>query len=148
MTGVTPRTTGALALPTSSRSRRSRRPLELALLDVDAIKTGSDYQSPPPGDELCAMWARPRLDAALVQRPGPLARRRVRVRLLGLTREVASDRVAGIQRAPKAGGATIGARLVDDTLESLIDRAEASVQLARAQPRQPFLSRFRRQTAA
>jgi diguanylate cyclase (GGDEF)-like protein len=140
LTGVFRRGTGELALSHElARSRRSRRPLVLALIDVDGLKAVNDSEGHAAGDAL--------LRDVVTAITSTMRAYDVTVRwggdefvcvLSDTSLEVASERVSGIQRALDAlrEGASISAGLAelneDDSLESLTARADRALYRAKA----------------
>ena len=134
LTGFFRREAGELALTHEiERSRRSGDSLILAMIDVDALKAINDRHGHAAGDALLRDVA-----AAIAS---TMRSYNVTVRwggdeficsLFGVTLDVASGRIAEIQRAleDRRPGASISAGLAefaDDTLESLIARADAAL---------------------
>jgi diguanylate cyclase (GGDEF)-like protein len=139
LTGVFRRGTGHLALVHEiDRSRRLRQPLVLALADVDDLKSVNDSQGHSAGDELLTQVA-----AAITS---TMRSYDVTVRwggdefvcaLSNITRDVAAERVAEIKLGLQTRwpGATLSAGLAelepDDTVESLVRRADAALYKAK-----------------
>ncbi len=139
LTGIYRRGTGELALTHEiDRSRRSGLSLVIAVVDIDDLKAVNDSQGHAAGDALLRDMA-----SAITS---TLRSYDVTVRwggdefvcaLSDLTLAEASGRVAEIQRALEARrpGATISAGLAalegDDTLDSLIARADADLYRAK-----------------
>ncbi|MDX6648617.1 MAG: hypothetical protein QOI91_2056 [Solirubrobacteraceae bacterium] len=140
LTGVCRRGTGELALSHElDRSHRSGRPLVLAIIDVDGLKAVNDSEGHAAGDALLRQVA-----AAIVSttRSYDVTVRWGGDEFLGalsdVTLEVASERVAEIQRRLETHlpGASVSAGLTelepDDTLESLVARADTALYCAKA----------------
>jgi diguanylate cyclase (GGDEF)-like protein len=140
LTGVLRRGVGEQALTREiDRSRRSRRPLILAVIDVDQLKTVNDQHGHAAGDTLlrdiaAAISSTMRSYDLTVRWGGD----EFVCALSDATLDVAADRVAELQRAlsSRRPGAAISAGLSelddDDTLESVIARADLA--LYRAKP--------------
>lgn len=135
LTGVFRRGAGELALTHEiDRARRSGHPLVIAMIDVDELKLVNDTQGHAAGDALIrdvpvAITATLRSYDIVVRWGGD----EFVCALSDMRREVASDRIAEIRAAFEAlhPGASISAGLAeladDDTLESLIGRADAAL---------------------
>jgi diguanylate cyclase (GGDEF)-like protein len=140
LTGVYRRGTGEMTLTHEiERSRRTARSLILAVIDVDSLKVVNDTQGHAAGDAL--------LRDAAAAITSTLRSYDVTVRwggdeficaLSDVTLAVAPRRVAAIQHALDARrpGATLSAGFAelqaDDTLESLMARADSALYRARA----------------
>jgi diguanylate cyclase (GGDEF)-like protein len=138
LTGVFRRGTGEMSLTQEiARSRRSGQPLILALIDVDALKAVNDEQGHAAGDALLrdvttAITSTMRSYDITVRWGGD----EFVCALSKTTLEVAANRVAAIQRALEARrpGASISvglAELADDTLDSLLARADTALYHAK-----------------
>lgn len=140
LTGVFRRGTGELALTQEiARSRRSQRPLVLVLIDIDALKLVNDAQGHAAGDALLpdvasAITSTMRAYDVVVRWGGD----EFVCALSDATLEVASERIAAIQRALdarpsrpsiSAGFAELDA---DDSLEAVIGRADKALYRAKA----------------
>jgi diguanylate cyclase (GGDEF)-like protein len=137
LTGMFRRGTGELALTHEiDRWRRSGQPLVLAVIDVDALKAVNDTHGHAAGDMLLrnvatAIISTMRTYDATVRWGGD----EFVCALSNVTLEVASVRIEEIKRVLDAQqpGASISAGLAelyaDDTLESLIERADAALYL-------------------
>ena len=140
LTGALRRGAGEMALAREiERSRRSGRSLVLAMIDIDSLKAVNDNQGHAAGDALLRD-----VPAAIATALRPYD---VTVRwggdefvcgLSDVTLTTATSRLAGIQAAlnarfppasVSAGFAELG---VDDTLESLVARADAALYRAKA----------------
>jgi diguanylate cyclase (GGDEF)-like protein len=139
LTGVFRRGAGELSLTQQiDRSRRSGHPLVLAIIDVDALKAVNDNQGHAAGDALLrdvttAITSTMRSYDVTIRWGGD----EFVCALSETTLEVAANRVAEIQRALAARrpGASISAglaELADDTLESLIARADTALYHAKS----------------
>jgi diguanylate cyclase (GGDEF)-like protein len=140
LTGVFRRGMGEVALTHEiERSRRSNGSLVLAMIDVDALKAVNDQQGHAAGDALLGD-----VGAAITL---TLRSYDVTVRwggdefvctLSNATLDVVSERVAGIQRTLEVSrpGASVSVGLTelrdDDTLETLISRADSALYEAKA----------------
>jgi diguanylate cyclase (GGDEF)-like protein len=140
LTGVFRRGMGELALTGEiDRSRRSGQSLFVAFIDVNALKAVNDNEGHAAGDAL--------LRDTAVAITSTLRSYDITVRWGGdefvcamsdVSLEVASDRLAGIQRAVQRfrPGASISAGIVEledgDTLESLIARADLALYRVKA----------------
>lgn len=140
LTGIFRRGTGELALTHEiERSRRFGRPMFLAVIDIDALKTLNDTRGHAAGDELLCD-----VTAAITS---TLRSYDITVRwggdefvcaLSDVSLAVATDRIAGIQRTLEARrpGASISFGIAeladDDTLESLIGRADKALYVVKA----------------
>jgi diguanylate cyclase (GGDEF)-like protein len=143
LTGVFRRATGELALTHEiARARRSGRSLVLAIIDVDGLKVVNDTHGHAAGDALlqdvpAAITSTLRAYDVTVRWGGD----EFVCALSEVSLEVARDRIAEIQRALAAlrPGASISAGLAelldDDTLESLIARADAVLYRAKSESR-------------
>jgi diguanylate cyclase (GGDEF)-like protein len=148
LTGVFRRGTGELALNAEiDRSRRTGRSLILAIIDVDALKAVNDSQGHAAGDALLRDVA---TSIRAAMRSYDVAVRwggdEFVAALSDVTLQVAADRVAEMKRALGAlrPGAAITAGITqlldDDSLESLIARADTGLyrkKSQRAQRRDP-----------
>jgi diguanylate cyclase (GGDEF)-like protein len=139
LTGIFRRGTGELALNHEiDRSRRTGRPLVLAIIDVDALKAVNDRNGHAAGDALLRDVA-----GAIIS---TMRSYDVTVRWGGdefvcalseVSLEVASGRIAEIQRAleTRRPGASISAGLAElsqnETLEPLISRADRALYAAK-----------------
>jgi diguanylate cyclase (GGDEF)-like protein len=135
LTGVFRRGTGELALTHEiDRSRRSGRPLVLALIDVDDLKAVNDSDGHAAGDRLLrdvatAIGGTMRSYDVIVRWGGD----EFVCALSDVTFEVAGDRLVEIQRALDSchPGATISAGLAlledGDSLERVIARADSAL---------------------
>jgi diguanylate cyclase (GGDEF)-like protein len=135
LTHVYRRGTGELALAHEiDRARRSGRSLVVAIIDVDALKAVNDSEGHPAGDAL--------LRDVAIAITETMRSYDITVRwggdefvcgLSDVTAEVAAVRVIEVERALEARhpGASVTAGLAqlrdDDTLESLIARADAAL---------------------
>jgi diguanylate cyclase (GGDEF)-like protein len=140
LTGVFRRGTGELAVTQEiARSRRFRRPMVLAMLDVDALKIVNDRDGHAAGDALLrdvvsAVTSAMRSYDVTVRWGGD----EFVCALSDVTAEVAAERVAGIQRAlhELRPGATVTAGLATlgdaDSVESLVARADELLCRAKA----------------
>ncbi|RZA33754.1 MAG: diguanylate cyclase [Lysobacteraceae bacterium] len=124
------------------RARRARRPLSLALLDIDAFKQYNDRYGHPAGDR--ALRAVARLAGSAMRRPADLAARYGGEELVLLLPETGAfearqvveqlrDAVAGLMIAHEASGAAPvltasvgGATLEPDSAESASELFEAA----------------------
>jgi diguanylate cyclase (GGDEF)-like protein len=139
LTGVLRRGAGELALTHEiERSRRTGHSLVLAMIDVDALKAVNDSQGHAAGDMLLhdvatAICSTLRSYDVTIRWGGD----EFVCAMSGVTLEVASDRLAEIQRVLNAHppGASISAGCTelqeDDTLQSLIARADSALYLAK-----------------
>jgi len=139
LTGIFRRGTGELALTHEiGRSRRSGRPLVLAIIDVDGLKYVNDNQGHAAGDALLrdvagAILSTMRSYDVTVRWGGD----EFVCALSDVTIKVASERVSEIQSAlaQRRPGATISAGLAqlveDDNIEGLIARADESLYRAK-----------------
>jgi diguanylate cyclase (GGDEF)-like protein len=139
LTGVFRRGAGELALTHEiERSRRLGRSLVLAIIDVDALRDVNDDQGHAAGDALLrevpkAIISAVRSYDVTVRWGGD----EFVCALYNVSLEMASHRVADIQRGLEAlrPGASISAGLAllanDDTLESVVARAEAALDRAK-----------------
>ena len=124
------------------RATRTGEPLTVAFIDVDGLKSVNDTGGHQAGDRLLAAVA-----AALVEHLRPYD---VIIRyggdefvasLLGLTQEVAAARVNAVNTAlgasPVNASVTVGLAEFEpgDTLEALIERADAALYAERARTR-------------
>ncbi len=141
LTGIFRRGTGELAIVHEiERARRTGGSLVLAMIDVDSLKSVNDSRGHAAGDQLLHVVA-----TAITE---TLRAYDVTVRwggdeflcaISGVTTEVAAERLAEIQRAlgnrqPSASVSIGRAELQDDdTLESLIARADAELYRGRAE---------------
>ncbi|MDA0172133.1 GGDEF domain-containing protein [Solirubrobacter taibaiensis] len=140
LTGVFRRGTGELALTHEiARARRMRQGLILVVLDVDALKAVNDTRGHVAGDALLrsvgtAITSTMRGYDLTVRWGGD----EFVCALSDVTAEVAAERVAEIQRtlASLRAGASISAGLAeldrDDTLESLVARADVALYQVKA----------------
>jgi diguanylate cyclase (GGDEF)-like protein len=140
LTDVFRRGTGELALSHEiERSRRSGRSLVAAIIDVDGLKAVNDGQGHAVGDALlrdvaAAITSTMRAYDVTVRWGGD----EFVCGLSDVTPEVALERVADIQAALEVcrPGATISAGLAelneDDTLESLIARADSELYVGKS----------------
>ena len=143
LTGVFRRATGELALIHEiDRSRRLDRSMVLAMIDVDSLKSINDTEGHAAGDALLRD-----VPTAIAQ---TLRSYDITVRWGGdefvcalseVTSDVAADRFAQVQRMLEAlrPGASISVGLAeltdDDTLESLVSRADAALYIAKSRRR-------------
>lgn len=140
LTGVFRRGAGELALTHEiERSRRFGRSVVVAMIDVDALKDVNDVQGHAAGDALLrdvptAITSAVRSYDVTVRWGGD----EFVCSLYDVSLEVASRRLAEIQRALEAlrPGASISAGLAmladDDTLESVVARADAALYRTKA----------------
>jgi cyclic di-GMP phosphodiesterase len=139
LTGVSRRGTGELALTREiARSRRTQRPLILALIDIDALKHVNDVDGHAAGDALLrdvatATTSIMRAYDVVVRWGGD----EFVCALSDATLDVATTRISAIQRALDGlrDGASISAGLAelnnDDDLEALISRADDALYRAK-----------------
>lgn len=139
LTGIFRRGTGELALTHEiGRSRRSGRPLVLAIIDVDGLKAVNDKQGHAAGDALLrdvagAILSTMRSYDVTVRWGGD----EFVCALSDVTIEVASERVAEIQNAleQRRPGSSISAGLAqlgeEDIVERLIARADEALYRAK-----------------
>jgi diguanylate cyclase (GGDEF)-like protein len=142
LTGIYRRETGALALAQQlDRSRRLQQPMVLAMIDVDALKAVNDAHGEAAGDALLrdvvtAITSTTRSYDVTMRWGGD----EFICALSGVTPDVASERVAEIKRALDAlrDDASLTAGLAelqdDDTLETLIARADTALDHAKTAP--------------
>ena len=139
LTGVFRRGPGELALAHEiDRSRRAGRPLVAAVVDVDALKAVNDSLGHAAGDDL--LRDVPRAITSVLRSYDVVVRwggDEFVCALSGVSLDVATDRFAEMRRrfAALRPGASISAGLArladDDTLESLIARADAALYRTR-----------------
>ena len=141
LTGVFRRGTGELALTHEiARSRRSRRPLSLALIDIDGLKRVNDADGHAAGDALLrdvatAITTTMRAYDVTVRWGGD----EFVCVLSDTTHAVAAERIAALQNALTAlpNGPSVSAGLAmlgdDDDLEALIARADSALYRAKRQ---------------
>ena len=140
LTGVFRRGTGELALTAEiARSRRSKRPMSLALIDIDGLKRINDAEGHAAGDTLLrdvatAITTTMRAYDVTVRWGGD----EFVCALSDTTLDVAADRIAAIQQAltmlpnKPSISAGLAALTSDDDLESVIARADSALYRAKA----------------
>jgi diguanylate cyclase (GGDEF)-like protein len=140
LTGVLRRGAGEIALTREiERSRRSGRSLVLAMIDIDSLKAVNDNQGHAAGDALLRDVP---TAIATALRPYDVTVRwggdEFVCGLSDVTLTTATGRLAGIQAAltarcpPASVSAGLAELGIDDTLESLVGRADAALYRAKA----------------
>jgi diguanylate cyclase (GGDEF)-like protein len=143
LTSVFRRGTGELALGKElARSRRSGRPVAFCLIDVDGLKAVNDGQGHPAGDALlrevaAAITSTMRAYDVTVRWGGD----EFVCALSDATLEVAAERIEEVRVALRARGSTASISAgfadcrADDTLETLVARADEDLYRRRGRPR-------------